>query len=204
MTYLGEGNLDEARAVVRAARRTAEPTLLVAFLANYLDLVWVLEGAERELLFRLTPSAFDDDTALWALCLAQAYALQGDSRQARTYADRAVPILEEQLRATPNDPVRLASLALAFAYQGRKEEAIRAARRAVEIAPIEREPLIGPYFQHQLARVYLLVGEPEKALDQLEPLLIAPYVLSPGWLKIDPNFDPLRSHPRFQQLVAGA
>ena len=61
----------------------------------------------------------------------------------------------------------------------------------------------GPYNQHQLARIYILVGEPEKALDQLEPLLKIPYVLSPGWLRIDPNFDPLRKNPRFQKLVAG-
>jgi hypothetical protein len=47
------------------------------------------------------------------------------------------------------------------------------------------------------------VGEPEKALDQLEPLLKVPCLLSPGWLKIDPNFDPLRKNSRFQKLVAG-
>jgi hypothetical protein len=51
-------------------------------------------------------------------------------------------------------------------------------------------------------RIYTLVGEPEKALDQLEPLLKIPYYLSPGWLKIDPNFDSLRKNPRFQKLVA--
>jgi hypothetical protein len=50
----------------------------------------------------------------------------------------------------------------------------------------------------------MLVGEPEKALDQLEPLLKIPYFLSPGWLKIDPNFGPLRKNPRFQKLVGGA
>ena len=66
-----------------------------------------------------------------------------------------------------------------------------------------RMPSIGPYIQHQLVRIYMLVGEPEKALDQLEPLLKIPYYLSPGWLKIDPNFDPLRKNPRFQKLVAG-
>jgi hypothetical protein len=62
---------------------------------------------------------------------------------------------------------------------------------------------LAPYIQHQLARIYLLAGEPEKALDQLEPLLTIPYELSPGWLRIDPTFVPLRGNPRFERLVAG-
>ena len=28
--------------------------------------------------------------------------------------------------------------------------------------------------------------------------------LTPGWLRIDPTFDPLRKHPRFQKLVEGS
>jgi hypothetical protein len=49
----------------------------------------------------------------------------------------------------------------------------------------------------------MLVGEPEKALGELEPLLKIPYYLSPGWLEIDPNFDALSKTPRFQRFVAG-
>ena len=75
-------------------------------------------------------------------------------------------------------------------------------RRAEAALPIAKDPFNGVYIQHQLARIYLLIGEPEQALDQLEPLLKIPYVLSPGWLKIDPNFDPLRGNPRFERLVA--
>ena len=69
--------------------------------------------------------------------------------------------------------------------------------------PITKDAYVGPYVQHQLARIYLLVGEPDKALEQLEPLLKIPYYLSPGWLRIDPTFVPLRGNPRFQRLIAG-
>jgi hypothetical protein len=70
--------------------------------------------------------------------------------------------------------------------------------------PPSADATSGTYFQHQLVRVYMLVGEPEKALDILEPLLKIPYYLSPGWLKIDPTFAPLRGNPRFERLMNGS
>jgi hypothetical protein len=70
------------------------------------------------------------------------------------------------------------------------------------VAP-EKDAFSGAYVQHQLVRIYILLNEHERALDLLEPLLRMPYYLSPGWLRIDPNFDPLRGHPRFQRLVEG-
>ena len=204
MTFLGEGDLAGARAVLKAAPKEVEPTALVAFLANYWDLVWVLDERQRELLLRLTPSAFDDNRGSWGICLAQAYALKGDAANVRTYAEEARKAFEEQLRAAPDDRGCVhVSLGLALAYLGRKEEAIREGERGVALMPVAKDAFTAPTLQHQLARIYMLVGEPEKALDQLEPLLKIPYYLSPGWLKIDPNFDPLRKNPRFQKLVAG-
>ena len=73
----------------------------------------------------------------------------------------------------------------------------------MELRPISRDAAQGPYMQLQLVRIYMLVGEPEKALDQLEPLLKIPYYLSPGWLRIDPTFESLRSNPRFRKLSEG-
>jgi tetratricopeptide (TPR) repeat protein len=136
--------------------------------------------------------------------LTQAYALRGDAANVHTYSEEARKAYGEQLRATPNDAVRHVLLGLSLAYLGRNEEAIREGQRGVTLDPVAKDAYSGPYVQHQLVRIYMLVGELEKALDQLEPLLKIPYYLSPGWLKIDPNFDPLRKDPRFQKLVAGA
>ncbi len=204
MTFLGEGDLAGARAVLRAAPKDVEATALVAYLANYNDLVWILDEGQRELLLRLTPGAFDENRANWGLCLAQAYALKGDRANARLYAEEARKAYEDQLRQAPEDAQPHALFGLSLAYLGRKEEAIREGLRAVALLPVSKDAYLGPYIQHQLVRIYTLTGEPEKALDQLEPLLKIPYFLSPGWLKIDPSFDPLRKNPRFQKLVAQA
>jgi TolB-like protein/tetratricopeptide (TPR) repeat protein len=204
MTFLGEGNLVGARAVIHAVPKDLGPNELVAYVASANDLVWVLDEQQRELLLRLTPSAFDDDRGIWARCLNQAYALKRDAANVRAYAEEARQAFEEQLRATPDNAQRHVFLGLALAYLGRKEEAIREGERGVALDPVAKNGVRGPYYQHELVRIYMLVGEPEKALDLLEPLLKIPYYLSPRWLAIDPNFDPLRKNPRFQKIVASA
>ena len=200
MTYLAEGDLAGARAVLKAAPREVDPTALLAFVAST-DLVWVFDEAQRELLVRLTPSAFDENRGVWALCLARAFALKRDEPNVRKHAEIARVEFEKQREAVPTDAQPHTHLGLSLAYLGRKAEAIREAERAVGLLPISRDAQIGPYVQHQLVRVYILTGEREKALDKLEPLLKIPYHLTPGWLKIDPNFNPLRQSPRFKRLI---
>ena len=203
MTFLGEGNLVGARAVLNAVPKDVGPIELVPYVASANDLVWVLDEQQREILLRLTPSAFDDDRGIWARCLSEAYALKRDAANVRAYAEEARRAFEEQIRATPDNAQRHVFLGLALAYLGRKEEAIREGERGVALDPVAKDGVRGPYYQHELVRIYILVGEPEKALDKLEPLLKIPYYLSPGWLRIDPNFDPLRGNPRFQKLIGG-
>jgi tetratricopeptide (TPR) repeat protein len=151
----------------------------------------------------LPPSAFDNDRGNWGIVLTQLYYLRGDRARTAVYADSAQIAFAEQSRAAPEDAQRHSLLGVALAYLGRKAEAVREGQRGVELQPISRDATTGPYMQLQLARIYLLVGEPEKALDQLEPLLRMPYYLSPGWLRIDPTFDPVRKNPRFRKLVEG-
>ncbi len=201
MTYLAEGDLPGARAVLSAAPAEVEPTALVAYLATYQDLVWVLDGGQLDLLLRLTPGAFDGNRGAWGIHLAQAAALRGDASGTRRYAEEARQAYAEQLRATPEDAQRHALLGVALAYLGRKAEAAREGERAVALLPVSKDAYAGTYMQHQLVRIHILSGEEEKALDRLEPLLLIPCVLSPGWLRIDPDFSPLRGNPRFRKLV---
>jgi serine/threonine-protein kinase len=204
MVSLAQGDLPGAQAVLRAAPKDVDPTALAAFVATYNDLVWVLDEAQQRLLLRLTPSAFDDDRSVWGAALMETYALRRDGAKARAYADSARLAIEQLLVAAPQDASLHVFLGIDLAYLGRKAAAIREGKRGVGLLPISRDALNGPYLQHYLARIYMLVGEPELALDQLEPLLKIPYYLSPGWLKIDPNFDPLRGNPRFERLVGGS
>jgi len=204
MVHLGQGDLEGARAVLRGVPAEVEPTALAAFMGTYWDLFWVLDDAQQQLLLRLPPSAFADDRGNWGIVLAQTYYLRGDRERARVYADSARIAFLEQLAATPDDAQRYSFVGLTLAYMGQKAEAIRAGERAVALTDPAKDGFTGPYIQHQLVRIYLLVGEPEKALDRLEPLLRLPYHLSPGWLRIDPAFAPLKGNPRFEKLAASS
>ena len=201
MVALAQGDLAGARAIIGTAPKEVDPTTIAAFFAYYWDLGWVLEESQQRILLRLTPSAFDDDRGGWSIVLAQATWLRGDRAMARAYADSARLVYEERVKAAPEDAQSHFILGLALAFAGRKAAAIREGERAVALLPMERAPRDGAYAQHQLARIYLLVGESEKAVDRLEQLLSVPYYLSPGWLKIDPNLAALRNNSRFQRLT---
>ena len=203
MARLGAGDLDGARAALGAAPDTIDPTEFVAYMGNYWDLGWVLTDEQQALLLRLTPPAFNDDRFTWAHVRAQVLAWRGDTSRSRVYADSAVRASAEVLEGQPDDAQRRVLLGLTLAHAGRKADAIREAERGYALRPISMDGFGGAYNLHQLARTYILVGEHEKALDALEELLRAPYYLSPGWLRIDPTFDPLRKHPRFRRLVEG-
>jgi len=203
ITFLQGGDLAGARAVLAGAPKEVEPTALVGYFATYYDLDWVLDDTQRDVLLRLTPGAFDGDRGSWGIALAQASARRGDQAKAREYAEEARKAFAAQLAEVPQDGQRHVLFGLALAYLGRKAEAVREGERGVALLPIAKGFVLGLYLQHQLVRIHILFGNHDRALDLLEPLLKVPYHLTPGWLRIDPNFDPLRGNPRFEKLARG-
>lgn len=110
----------------------------------------------------------------------------------------------------PDDEKIQGDIALLYAFLGRKEEAIREALRAVEVASVVGE-LEKNELSSALAMVYAHTGEPEKAIDLIERLLTEPSILQHGAvynmtltdLKWRWQWDPLRNNPRFQKILAG-
>ncbi|MGB8806050.1 MAG: adenylate/guanylate cyclase domain-containing protein [Chthoniobacterales bacterium] len=93
------------------------------------------------------------------------------------------------------------TLALIDAGLGRKEEALREIRRAVELVPVEKDALNGADMIQYSGIVAAWVGEKDLALQNLTKAAQLPGFLSYGRLKLLPWYDPLRGDPRFEKIV---
>jgi tetratricopeptide (TPR) repeat protein len=136
-----------------------------------------------------------------ALLAAGAHRLKGEPELAYAYYDSARAILEKDLDAHPDDPRIHRELGIAYAGLGRKDEAIREGRRVVELRPVSKFAWSGPYQVWVLAVIYTMVGEYDAALDEIEYLLSIPIQFSVHDLRLDPEFDPLRAQPRYEELL---
>src|SRR6266436_1412322 len=110
--------------------------------------------------------------------------------------------MEKIVQAEPDYPQALSVLGMIDAALGRKGDAVREARRAVELHPREKDQLTYAELIKNLAVVYAWTGQREAALNELKSLLQIPGPLTHGELRLHPYYDPLRGDPRFDQLVA--
>ena len=109
---------------------------------------------------------------------------------------------EKTAQAQPNYAPALCTLGLIDAGLGRKEEALREGRRAVELCPIEKDAFVGIAMVKYLAMIAAWAGEKDLACEQLAIATRKPGDLSYGQLKLMPFWDPLRGDPRFEKIVA--
>jgi serine/threonine-protein kinase len=200
---LAQGDRAGAERIARNPPPGVKPIEQAYFFARFEELGWLLDQDQQREVLTLGPDAFDDDRAPWATVLSLLYTMRGQPALARTYADSARIAYEQHIAAEPNDPQQHAFLGVALAFLGRKDAAIRAATRATELAPIAKDGFIGPYVQMLLARVHMMVGNHDEAVELMKEPVSVPNNMSKAWLRVDPTWDPLRRHPGFQRLVGG-
>jgi len=112
--------------------------------------------------------------------------------------------METVLQKQPNYAEAMSVLGMIDAALGRKEDAIREGRRAVELLPATKDVMTGPELVRNLALIYTWTGEKELALDQIATALQGPGPLTYGQLRLHPWWDAIRNDPRFDKLIEEA
>lgn len=128
--------------------------------------------------------------------------MKGDAAAARAAFSTARARQEEAVRARPDDGRILSVLGLIDAGLGRKEEALREGRRAIELTHVARDSQNGADVLYFFAVICAWTGDRDLAIEQLETLAKLPAGPSYGNLRFSPYWDPLRGDPRFEKIIA--
>ncbi|MBV9127034.1 MAG: hypothetical protein JO117_02990, partial [Verrucomicrobia bacterium] len=165
----------------------------------------------------LAPSAPERVVSVFGPVLPRSYLrgctllARGESARAQEFFADARPAMEAEAREYPQDAFRQAQLGILYAYLGRKEDALRYARRAVELLPESKDALYGTCLAGLVALIQARAGETEQAITLLTRLLHTPGPVLAAFegsvtqreLRLRWQWDPLRNDPRFQALVNG-
>ena len=125
-----------------------------------------------------------------------------DEAKARAAFTRARAEQEKILQEQPDYGPSVCVLGLIDAALGRKEDALREGRRALELLPPTKDAINGGHIQFFFAITCAWAGEKDLAIEQLATLAQTAGFVTYGTLKLHPFWDPLRGDPRFERIVA--
>jgi TolB-like protein/Tfp pilus assembly protein PilF len=130
--------------------------------------------------------------------------MTNEETRARTAFEAARVQQEKAVKAQPEHAPALCVLAVIDAALGRKEEALRESRRAMELLPVEKDSINGRHMIEYFAVTAAWAGEKVLACEYLEKAtrLSGIGLQTYGELKLLPYWDPLRGDPRFDKIVA--
>ncbi|HXQ80360.1 MAG TPA: TIR domain-containing protein [Opitutaceae bacterium] len=161
---------------------------------------WKDDYAEFKRLDALQPF-FDEDGgehAFQALNAAEVYAAHGDLPAARARLADFPSDLRARIEREPANSRLYGVLGEMEALLGHNEEAVRLARRGVELLPETRDTIDAPNLSYYLAEVYAWTGDKDRALDELARLLSIPSRADIHSLRRDPMLTALKGDPRFE------
>jgi TolB-like protein/Flp pilus assembly protein TadD len=128
-----------------------------------------------------------------------------DEARAQAAFSKARLEQEKIVPAQPDYGPPLCLLGLIDAALGRKEDALREGRRAIELLPVEKDPTDGSLMLVYFALIAAWADEKDLAVQYLAAngqSVGGSYIASYGALKLLPFWDPLRGDPRFEKIVA--
>ena len=128
--------------------------------------------------------------------------MTNDEQKAQSAFTAARAEQEKIVAAQPDFGPSWCVLGMIDAGLGRKEEALREGRRALELLPVKKDALVGQYLVRYFAVIAAWVGEKDLACEQVAIAVRPPSNLSYGELKLMPWWDPLRGKPCFEKIVA--
>jgi TolB-like protein/Flp pilus assembly protein TadD len=161
--------------------------------------------AEWKRLDGLQPAYDEEERPRTAQVLdaAQVFASQHDTDGMRARLGSLPAETAAQLQLDPANARLWGELAGMEALLGQKSEALRDARKAVELLPEKLDAISGATLRRNLAMVYAWIGDKDHALAELTRLVRVPYgIVSVHALRADAAFAPLRGDPRFEALLA--
>jgi len=189
-----DGTTERSRQALEEGKGRLTP-LQFALLSAELDKI---DGQYEKALATLDPYSGSHEAQLEK---ASIHVLLDQPSLAIRQYDLARAILERGPEVGISNRVRLSRLGVAYAGLGLRQEAVDVGETAVGLLPVSRDALSGTLQVPRLAEIYMMVGEYDAAIDILEELLSIPSNISVERLRIDPTWNPLRGHPRFQALL---
>jgi len=177
------GRFDEAIAEMRKAENVDPLSLIIN--ADVAELLLIAHHYDESIAQSRKAIEMDPNFALAHNQLAQAYL------QKQMY-DEAVAELRKAVQLSGNSPTCIANLARAYVGSGKRSEAIRL------LNDLKKRSVHGYSNASEIATIYASLGDTDQAMNWLEKAYEERF--NPGVL-LRPGFDPLRSDPRFQNLL---
>jgi len=166
------------------------------------DAISVLDGLESEPTGEeLESEPIGEEIYTRSLAVCESRILDGTGGPDSSACTNAREILEHEREISPGDPAIHSALGWAYALVGEKKAAVESGERAVELLPVTADAMAGHSFLVRLAKIYAWVGEPYRAVKTIEKALRTPGWISVATLNLDPEWDPIREDPRFQELL---
>ncbi|MDQ2658859.1 MAG: FlgO family outer membrane protein [Verrucomicrobiota bacterium] len=136
---------------------------------------------------------------------------RGDQAKAQSDLTAAAAAFEKAVQESPESAERHANLGLCYAFLGRRDDALREGRMAVELKPQTKDAFDGAQMKCYLALIYVRLGELNLAFPLVEELLHTSgavdsvcYSITASDLKMRWEWEPLRQDARFAGLIAQA